>query len=189
MHHHGARTKVLDRLLASLAEADQGSRELDIIMSFVLGETSGEAGKMVELLVDEGYPWDIVSELLDHDLPSYTTSLDAALPGENIVLSVYSTRRRLWGAAHRIADGKHVMRWAATECLARRLAALSALTQAGSAAPAETSKLGEPAPPSEIDEPESRTSADSEGTQDSGDEARNDEAGGDEEETEWKILF
>ncbi|HEY5597613.1 MAG TPA: hypothetical protein VIK47_02300, partial [Kiloniellales bacterium] len=106
MRHQGARTKVLDRLLASLAEAAQGSRELDIIISFVLGATSGEAGKLVELLVDEGYPWDIVSELLDHDLPSYTTSLDAAVPGENIVLSAYSSRRRQWGAAQRLADGR-----------------------------------------------------------------------------------
>lgn len=190
MHQHGARTKVLDRLLASLAEADQGSRELDIIMSFVLGETSGEAGKMVELLVDEGYPWDIVSELLDHDLPSYTTSLDAALPGENIVLSVYSTRRRLWGAAHRIADGRHVMRWAATECLARRLAGLSALAQTGAAEPAETAEFaeaapsGEPALPPEIDEAGQGGNVGA-----GGDEAGGDEAESGEEETEWKILF
>ncbi len=180
MRHHGARTKVLDRLLASLAEADQGSRELDIIMSFVLGETSGEAGKMVELLVDEGYPWDIVSELLDHDLPSYTTALDAALPGENIVLSVYSTRRRLWGAAHRITDGQHVMRWAATECLARRLAALSALTQTKTAKPTETTEFAEATPPNEPTPPPET---------DSGDQAGSDEVEDGEEETEWKILF
>ena len=178
MNYQGTRIKVLDRLLASLAEADQGSRELDIILSFVLGETSGETGKMVELLVEEGYAWDIVSEILDHDLPAYTTSLDAALPGENIVLSVYSTRRRLWGAAHRITDGQHVMRWAATECLARRLAALSALKPTDTTKPAEAAPLDEPANPPEIDEPEVQTGP--------GDE--NEVAGG-EEETEWKILF
>lgn len=194
MHHQGARTKVLDRLLASLAEADQGSRELDIIMSFVLGETSGEAGKLVELLVDEGYPWDIVSELLDHDLPPYTTSLDAALPGEDIVLSIYSARRRLWGAAHRIADGRHVMRWAATECLARRLAVLSALAQkdaakpAGAADAAAAAQSGEPAPPPQTDEPDWPPSAggSDEGTQEEGSEEA---AGNDEDESEWKILF
>ncbi len=168
MNHQGTRTKVLDRLLASLADAHEGSRELDIIMSFALGETSGEAGKMVELLVDEGYAWDIVSELLDHDLPAYTTSLDAALPGENIVFSVYSTRRRMWGAAHRIADGQHVMRWAATECLARRLAALSALAPTDAVRPAEPESSDEPPPETEVDV---------------------DESEGDEEETEWKILF
>jgi len=179
MNHHGTRIKVLDRLLASLADAHEGSRELDIIMSFALGETSGEAGKMVELLVDEGYAWDIVSELLDHDLPAYTTSLDAALPGENIVFSVYSTRRRLWGAAHRIADGQHVLRWAATECLARRLAALSAQIQtgapAGTVAPTKTANADAPTPSPEIDEPAPQ--------------ADTADAEGDEEETEWKILF
>ncbi|MHA1600377.1 MAG: hypothetical protein ACTSW2_06100 [Alphaproteobacteria bacterium] len=159
-------------------------------MSFVLGETSGEAGKMVELLVDEGYAWDIVSEILDHDLPAYTTSLDATLPGENIVLSVYSTRRRLWGAAHRIADEQHVMRWAATECLARRLAALSALSQAGTAKPAEAAGLAdaapsdEPALPPETDVPGPEAHADDAGGQEDGNEAADDE-----EETEWKILF
>jgi hypothetical protein len=183
--------KVLDRLLVSLAEADKGSRELDIIMSFVLGETSGEAGKMVELLVEEGYPWEIVSELLDHDLPSYTTSLDAALPDENIVLSVYSTRRRLWGAAHRTADGQHVMRWAATECLARRLAALSALAPPGTA---ETGKLTEAALSNAIDDDAAppvtgQESGDIDGDEAAHDEAGDGEAGDGEEETEWKILF
>ena len=184
MHHQGTRTKVLDRILASLADAHEGSRELDIIMSFALGDTSGEAGKLVELLVDEGYAWDIVSELLDHDLPAYTTSIDAALPGEDIVLSMYSTRRRLWGAAHRIADGQHVMRWAATECLARRLAALSALAPTGTVGPAKTAKFDEPPPSPETDEPTPQPDADNA----TGQGVEN-EAMGDEEETEWKILF
>ena len=171
--------KVLDRLLTSLSEADQGSRELDIIMSFVLGETSGEAGKMVELLVDEGYPWDIVSELLDHDLPAFTTSLDASLPGENIVLCVYSTRRRLWGAAHRTANGQHVMRWAATECLARRLAALSALAQSGK--PAQSTEPIEAAPADDASGPEEADPVEA--------EVGDTEGGNGEEESEWKILF
>lgn len=188
MHHQGPRTKVLDRLLASLAEAEQGSRELDIIISFVLGASSGEAGKMVELLVDEGYPWDIVSELLDHDLPSYTTSLDAALPGENIVLSAYSSRRRLWGAAHRMADGRHVMRWAATECLARRLAALSALAPE-SATDEPAGSVPQPGEPSERDEPGEGSNAKAADEPDAPAEAGATGGDEDDEETEWKILF
>jgi len=182
MRHQGTRTKVLDRLLASLAEAEQGSRELDIIISFVLGATSGEAGKMVELLVDEGYPWDIVSELLDHDLPAYTTSLDAALPGENIVLSVYSTRRALWGAAHRTAERQHVMRWAATECLARRLAALAALIPDSAAVHDADPAAAFEAEPADLVETGEGEAVDMPAEAD----APADEDG---EETEWKILF
>jgi hypothetical protein len=167
--------------MASLASAETGSRELDIIISFVLGATSGEAGRLVALLVEEGYPWDIVSELLDHDLPAYTSSLDAAIPGENIVLSIYSSRRRRWGAAHGTADGQHVLRWAATECLARRLAALSALIAAAS--DAETTVAATPgtdSPPVEYglpDEPAESPPMPSEPADD------------DEAEPEWKILF
>jgi hypothetical protein len=187
MNHHGTRIKVLDRLLASLAEAHEGSRELDVIVSFALGKTLGEAGKMAELLVEEGYTWDIVSEILDHDLPAYTTSLDAALPGENIVLSVYSTRRRLWGAAHRIADGQHVMRWAASECLARRLAALSALAPAEAEteadAPPKTTKIDELKPSDEA------APADEAATPPENQVQTEERAETDEEEAEWKILF
>jgi len=185
MRHQGTRTKVLDRLLASLAEAEQGSRELDIIISFVLGSTSGEAGKMVELLVDEGYPWDIVSELLDHDLPAYTTSLDAALPGENIVLSVYSTRRGLWGAAHRTAERQHVMRWAATECLARRLAALAALIPDSAVHDTGPAAAYESEPVDLVETGEADTVADAVDMPADADAPAHE----DDEETEWKILF
>mgnify|MGYP001278531893 CR=1 FL=1 len=180
MRQDGTRVRVLDRLMASLASAETGSRELDIIISFVLGATSGEAGRLVALLVEEGYPWDIVSELLDHDLPAYTSSLDAAIPGENIVLAIYSSRRRRWGAAHGTADGQHVLRWAATECLARRLAALSALiATAGQTAAAAPSDDSAPVEYGLADEPADSAPLPSEPAAESTDEA----------EPEWKILF
>jgi len=142
------RTKILDKLLASLEAADHGGRDLDIIVTFALGETSTEAGRMIQLLVEEGYPWDVISELLDEDLPPYTTALDAAIPGERIVLSAYSRKRKRWLAAHETTSGKKVLSWAANECLARRLAALRALgPRAGSTRPATETVGAAPAPP------------------------------------------
>ena len=127
MVHQHTRTKVLEKLIESLQSADKGSRELDIIVSFVLGDTFSDAGKMIHLLVEEGYPWDVISELVDEDLAPYSTSLDAALPDENIVMTLYSPRRSKWAAVHKTPAEDHVIVWAASECLARRAAALKAL--------------------------------------------------------------
>ena len=99
---------------------------------------------MIELLVEEGYPWEVVSELLDAELPPYTTALDAALPGENIVLALHSPRRGRWAAVHKTPGGQQVLVWAASECLARRRAALKAiganLSARAATAPARTAK-------------------------------------------------
>ena len=122
MLNQGTKTKIYEKLFLSLTQARRGRRELDIILTFVMGDTRSEAGKMIELLVEEGYPWDVIAELLDEDLPAYTTSLDAPLPGENVLLSAYSNKRKLWVAVHRTPAGKQISAWAATECLARRLA-------------------------------------------------------------------
>ena len=126
MLHQSTKARVYEKLILSLTNARRGQRELDIVVSFVLGDTTSEAGKMIELFVEEGYPWDVISELLDDDLPAYTTSLDAAAPGENIVLAAYSKKRRQWVAVHRADNGEQISAWAATECLARRLAGLQA---------------------------------------------------------------
>ena len=138
MLHQSTRAKVFDQLLSSLARARQGKRELDIIVSFVLGDTSSEAGKMIQLLVEEGYPWDVISDLLDEDLPAYTTSLDARVPGENVVLSAYSRKRKQWVAIHRLAGGEQLTAWAATECLARRLSGLQARQRRSQRAASQT---------------------------------------------------
>ncbi len=127
MIHQSTRKRVCDKLLESLGSAVRGSRELDIIISYLLGDTSSDAGQMIQLLVEEGYPWGVVSELLDEDLAPYTTTLDAALPGENIVLALYSPKRARWAAVHKTPAGEQVLVWAASECLARRRAALKAL--------------------------------------------------------------
>ncbi len=127
MTRQSTRERVCDKLLESLGRAQHGSRELDIIICNLFGDASSQAGKMIRLLVEEGYPWHVVSELLDEDLPPYTTTLDAALPGENIVLALYSPRRGRWAAVHETPAGEQVLVWAATECLARRRAALKAI--------------------------------------------------------------
>ncbi len=127
MIHQSTRKRVCDKLLESLGSARRGGRELDIIICYLLGDTSSEAGKMIQLLVEEGYPWDVVAELLDEELPPYTTTLDAALPGENIVLALHSPRRGRWAAVHETPAGEQVLVWAASECLARRRAALKAM--------------------------------------------------------------
>ena len=131
MIHQSTRRRVWDKLLESLGSAKAGGRELDIVIHYLLGaqaeDAGGEAGQMIELLVEEGYPWEVVSELLDAELPPYTTALDAALPGENILLALYSPRRGRWAAVHKTPSGQQVLVWAASECLARRRAALKAL--------------------------------------------------------------
>ncbi|MFQ6017160.1 MAG: hypothetical protein ACE5KF_03100 [Kiloniellaceae bacterium] len=135
MVRHSTKAKVFEKLIESLVHADAGSRELDIVVSFVLDDTATESGQMIRLLVEEGYAWDTVTELLDAELPSYTRCLDSRVPGENIVLAMYSAKRSRWAAVHRAPDGANFLAWAATESLARRLAALKGLRAGGFAAP------------------------------------------------------
>ena len=144
MIHQSTRRRVWEKLLESLGGAEAGGRELDIIIHYLLGsqaeDAGGEASQMIELLVEEGYPWEVVSELLDAALPPYTTTLDAALPGENIILALHSPRRGRWAAVHKTPAGQQVLAWAASECLARRRAALKGI---GAKLPARATK---PAP-------------------------------------------
>jgi hypothetical protein len=194
MIHQSTRRRVWDKLLESLGGAEVGGRELDIVIHYLLGaqaeDAGGEAGQMIELLVEEGYPWEVVSELLDASLPPYTTALDAALPGENIILALHSPRRGRWAAVHQTPGGQQVLVWAASECLARRRAALKALGAAlparATAAPARSAKpavpsTAKPAPSAHgwSRMPEATTPG----------AATRDAETPEEGETEWKILF
>ena len=76
------------------------------------------------LLIKEGVSWPTVQETLNEIVPPYSTSLDAALRGEEIVFAIRSAKGRRWGAMQRTASGGEELAWAATEPLARRLAAL-----------------------------------------------------------------
>ena len=189
MIHLSTRKRVWEKLLESLGSAEAGGRELDIVIHYLLGaraeDGGGEAGQMIGLLVEEGYPWEVVSELLDAELPPYTTALDAALPDENIVLALYSPRRGRWAAVHETPSGKQVLVWAAGECLARRRAALKALgagllSRAAAIKPAVPSHA-EPAPSVHGWSRIAETGAQEAPTQ----ETEAPEEG----ETEWKILF
>ena len=161
----------LERVIAALSQARTGDRELDVRVAIALGSLESDSGKLLRLFVEEGYDWQVISALLDAQVPAYSTSLDAGVPGEAIVGVVYSSKRDLWAAIQRAPDGRdREPAWAATETLARRAAGLAGLltqarsTAAGAVPP--TQKAGAP-PESEL-EPATTD---------------------DDEAPEWKILF
>src|SRR3546814_13614826 len=87
---------------------------------------------MMELLVNEGFSWHVISEIWEGKVTPYTQSLDAGIEGENIAFAMKSERREQWAAVHKAADGTEHVAWARTEILARRLAALPGiLAEAG----------------------------------------------------------
>ena len=114
-------------LIVALQEADSGDRRLDAMVAYHCGAVGRDVHQMVRLLIDEGSSWDLIFELMEGDIPAFTSSLDAAVPGENIVCAIFSTRYRRWAAVHRGQDGAEVLAWAANEVLARRVAGLQAL--------------------------------------------------------------
>lgn len=116
--------KALDDLIEALDAAERGSRALDIRIEYCLGVALGGRVDIAGTLIEEGISWDTVKETLDSRVPSYTTSLDAALEGEAIEFAVKSDKRERWGAMHRSSHRQEFLAWAATEPLARRLAAL-----------------------------------------------------------------
>jgi hypothetical protein len=115
---------VLDALIDALAAAPAGSRELDLRIDYGLGVMMSGRVDLASTMIREGISWQTVSDVLDSRVPPFTTSLDAAIDGENIAFTIRSERRGQWGAMHRARCGKEILAWAATEALARRLAAL-----------------------------------------------------------------
>ena len=160
----------VDAAIAALESAEAGSRELDAMIAGALGYSVNESHKIVRLLVAEGYSWKVISEIVGHEVRSFTDSLDAALPGENVVLAMYSPRRGQWAALHRAADGQEILAWAGTEILARRAAALRALRAAEDGA---DNAAEAPPPRLAVDRPAMRAAA----------------SAAPAEELEWKILF
>lgn len=120
------RCRLLEKLLNALSSAKGGSRQLDLIVSYVVDQDDDEIGEMIRLLVQEGYAWDAVEGLLKDDVPFFTSSLDHAISDENIVLSLFSPKRKRWIALHKEPDDSLVRATGQTECLARRAAALRA---------------------------------------------------------------
>lgn len=116
----------LGELIDLLAEAPSGNRKLDLRIEYCAGVALEGRVDAAELLIDDGFAWETVSEALQDRIPPYSSSLDAQLPGENIVLVIRSQRRDRWGAAHRTDTGQEFLVWGATEPIARRAAALTA---------------------------------------------------------------
>ncbi|MFQ5741954.1 MAG: hypothetical protein ACE5HV_00015 [Acidobacteriota bacterium] len=115
----------MDDLTARLEAAEKGSRELDGRMfcwryNFVFNRV--QIGSTIQLFYNHR---DGAGQVAT-GFPFYTTSLDAALPGENITLAcIYDREKGIWRAVNE-ADGIETYGFAKTEALARRIAALKA---------------------------------------------------------------
>jgi hypothetical protein len=120
--------KLLAKVISSLGEAPEGGEDIDIRISVALGDLQSGSAKLLRLFVEEGYDWNVISSLLDEQVPPYSTSLDAKVPGETIVGVLYSRKRGRWAAIHRGPDGREEGPvWAASEALARRAAGLAGI--------------------------------------------------------------
>lgn len=128
MSQHTRKEGIIGRVVSALENALSGSQELDCMISYALELARGEFDQvMMELLVNEGYSWNIISEIWEGKVARYTQSLDASVEGENIAFVMKSERRDQWAAVHRSPDGTEHVAWARTEILARRLAALKGI--------------------------------------------------------------
>lgn len=128
MGEHKRKEGIIGRVVSALGTASTGSQELDCMISYALELARGEFDQvMMELLVNEGYSWNIISEIWEGKVARYTQSLDAAVEGENIAFVMKSERREQWAAVHKAPDGSEYVAWARTEILARRLAALKGI--------------------------------------------------------------
>ena len=104
-------------LIARLETAETGSRELDIrIHADLRGPDAVERMRLVS--------WYLCTKAWEP--PAYTTSLDAKLPGENIVHMFVLTSGR-YVAWHTETQPPNIVAEANTEPLARRAAAMKAM--------------------------------------------------------------
>lgn len=111
-------------LIDMLETAQEGGLKLDTIIAYAVAGADLVTETLREVVMEGGFSVDVAGELLDGRPPPFTRTLDAAIPGENIVLAVYSNRRGRWAAVQRDSDGTEYVAWGTTEALARRAAAL-----------------------------------------------------------------
>jgi len=116
----------LDALIAEIESAPVGNAALDARIHFGFRIATRRSPDIAALLIEQGITWPTVEAVLDEQIPPFTTSLDAALESEDITFSVRSAKRQRWGAMQKARCGEEVLAWAATEPLARRLAAIRA---------------------------------------------------------------
>lgn len=128
MSEYKRRDGIIGRVVSALESAPHGSQELDCMISYALELARGEFDQvMMELLVNEGFSWNVISEIWEGKVSPYTQSLDCGIEGENIAFVMKSERREQWAAVHKSSDGEEYVAWARTEILARRLAALKGI--------------------------------------------------------------
>lgn len=113
-------------LAAEIEAAHQGSTALDARIHFGFRVAARRAPDFAALLIDEGITWPTVEAVVAERIPAYSSSLDAALEGEDISFVIRSAKRQRWGAMQKARCGTEVLAWAATEPLARRLSAIRA---------------------------------------------------------------
>jgi hypothetical protein len=136
MSEHKRKDGIIRRVVSALETAPAGSQELDCMISYALELARGEFDQiMMELLVNEGFSWNVISEIWEGKVAPYTQSLDSSIEGENIAFAMRSERRAQWAAVHKSSDGEEFVAWARTEILARRLAGLKGILAAAEAYP------------------------------------------------------
>jgi len=118
-------TSAVEGLIGALERAETSDRALDRAIAFGLGIGTES--------VNGGATNRFCGSADEPAVPRYTASLDSCIPGENIVLALRPGDGSRWVAVHRLTDGVEVIAWAATECLARRAAALKGWCAAFSA--------------------------------------------------------
>lgn len=136
MSEHKRKDGIIRRVVSALETAPHGSQELDCMISYALELARGEFDQiMMELLVNEGFSWNVISEIWEGKVAPYTQSLDSGIEGENIAFAMRSERRDQWAAVHKSSEGEEFVAWARTEILARRLAGLKGILAAAEAYP------------------------------------------------------
>lgn len=117
--------------LRNLVSALEGSAEGSAVLDLRLGRDLEKEQIVVKETATHGLMAELSAESIENIVGEmvvpFTRSLDAALPGENIVFSMFSGEKSLWVSVHRDPDGREFVSWAATEPLSRRAAALRAI--------------------------------------------------------------
>ncbi|MEE8332735.1 MAG: hypothetical protein V3R85_02720 [Alphaproteobacteria bacterium] len=116
----------VDALISEIENAPAGSEALDSRIHFGFRVAMERCPDIGELLFREGISWFTAKQVLDAQIPPFTTTLDASLEGEDITFVVHAIRQGKWGAMQRTHHGEEVLAWASTEPMARRLAAIKA---------------------------------------------------------------
>jgi hypothetical protein len=112
------------KLVSALETSAQGSPVLDLELKCEFEQEGPAGNRTAGMGLEAELAPETIEIILGEMVTPYTRSLDSALPGEDIVFSMYSAAKNLWVSVHRDANGREFVSWAATEPLSRRAAAL-----------------------------------------------------------------